>query len=274
RMVRTLMGEGVRLETQLAEDLPTVRADSGGLEQVIMNLAVNARDAIPGNGRLTIATGVDGDRVLMRVSDNGVGMDSIALQRLFEPFFTTKATGKGTGLGLSTVFGIVKQSGGDIEVDSRLGYGTTFRIYLPIALGEGSSRPPLPAPTPLTGGHETVVVVEDEVALRDALVRLLTDLGYAVISAATGASTLEACVAHGGSVHLLVTDVVLPSLSGPEVARRLRMDHPRLKVLFMSGYTDTTAHPSVPVGGLGFLQKPFTPRTLAVRVRELLDTAP
>jgi two-component system, cell cycle sensor histidine kinase and response regulator CckA len=198
-------------------------------------------------------------------------MDSNTLLHLFEPFFTTKSAGKGAGLGLATVFGIVKQSGGEIEVDSALGRGTTFRVFLPLAKDAVEGAVPRTTDERPVDGSETVVVVEHEAPLRHALVRALRERGYHVIAEPTGQSTLDACRTFGGEIHLLVTDVVLPALSGPEIARRLRERHPGLRVLFVSGYGNAAGYPEFPVGGRWFLEKPFTPWALAARVREALD---
>jgi PAS domain S-box-containing protein len=272
RMVRTLIGEDVTVETRLDRDLPKVKIDPGHLEQVIMNLAVNARDAMPIGGKLVISTQLSDGTVVLSVADNGSGMSAATRERIFEPFFTTKAEGKGTGLGLAMVFGIVTQSEGRIEVESEVARGTTFRIHLPPGaereedhLRRASSRPP-PA-----GGRETILLVEDDDALRAALIRKLRGGGYQVVAADCGARALVALERHAGEITLLVTDVVLPGMSGAELARTLRARTPDLRVLFMSGYTDTSAHRDVPVGGPDFLQKPFTLEAFASAVRAVLD---
>jgi two-component system, cell cycle sensor histidine kinase and response regulator CckA len=272
RMVRTLIGADVTVETRLAEDLPKVKLDPGHLEQVIMNLAINARDAMPTGGTLLLSTQLSDGEVVLSVADNGSGMTAATRERIFEPFFTTKPEGKGTGLGLATVFGIITQSEGRIEVESEMGRGTTFRIHLPPGderqegrLRKNSSRPP-PA-----GGRETVLLVEDDYALRAALVRKLRSGGYQVVAAESGVNALVEMEGHPGQFGLLVTDVVLPGMSGADLARAMRMRMPDLRVLFMSGYTDTSAHGGVPVGGPGFLQKPFTLEAFASAVRGVLD---
>jgi PAS domain S-box-containing protein len=273
RLVRTLIGANVVVETRLAGGLPKVTLDPGQLEQVLLNLAVNARDAMPNGGTLVFSTQLVQGAVVLSVADNGTGMCAATRERVFEPFFTTKPEGKGTGLGLATVFGIVAQSSGQIEVESELGIGTTFRIRLP----PGADRPEAPAPkipSPLApvGGDETIVLVEDDDALRRALARKLRAGGYQVVEAGNAARALEKFEQHVGTIRMLVTDVVLPGMSGAELARTLRARTPALHVLFMSGYTDTSAHGDVPVGGPGFLQKPFTPDAFASAVRSMLDS--
>jgi PAS domain S-box-containing protein len=273
KMLRTLVGEDIDVRADLVAPLPSIKIDPGHLEQVLMNLAVNARDAMPTGGTLLIATSSESGRVKLTVSDEGMGMDQATRERVFEPFFTTKAPGKGTGLGLSTVFGIVKQSGGDIDVESESGRGTTFRIAWPRASKE-RDKPRFSAWPPRVGGvgSGTIVLVEDDDALRAALARKLRAIGYQVFDCAVGAAAISACEAHAGPVHLLVTDVVLPGMTGPEIARRLGDRYPALRVLYMSGYTDTTAYKDVPVGEATFLQKPFTPDALAAKVRAVFES--
>ncbi|MBL8613576.1 MAG: response regulator [Myxococcales bacterium] len=268
RMLRALIGEDVDVVVRLAPDLPSVKIDVGQVEQVIMNLAINARDAMPRGGTVLVATERRGESVRLVVADTGSGMDWATRQRIFEPFFTTKEPGKGTGLGLSTVFGIVRQSGGQIAVESEPGRGATFTIDWPVAGEAPAVAAADPAPT--AGGHETILVVEDDDALRHAVKRTLEAHGYRVIPARSGREALLAAAA-GERIHLLLTDVVLPELSGPEVAREVGVVAPDVCVLYMSGYTDTSAHDEVPVGGLRFLQKPFAPEALLDRVRTVLD---
>jgi hypothetical protein len=291
KLIRRLIGEDIALTTHLAPGLLPVTADPGQLEQVILNLAVNARDAMPQGGGLTITTSnvvmtaaaaasqpglQPGRYALLTVTDTGCGMDEETRARIFEPFFTTKEPGRGTGLGLATVYGIVVQSGGHIDVQSATGRGTTFRILWPQAEGPAAApeKPAAPAEAAVRGGSETVLLVEDEDAVRGLAARVLADFGYRVLQACDGAEALRLAQQDGQSLHLMVTDVVMPGISGLELARRLGPERPAMKVLFISGYTDDAI---VRKGVLGpdaaFLQKPFTPEVLARRVRELLDPA-
>ncbi len=284
RMLRRLIGEDVRLASSPAPASLRVEADAGQLEQVIVNLAVNARDAMPAGGTLALATGQrevgaaelrnpdarEGSWAYLSVADTGTGMSDEVRTRLFEPFFTTKELGKGTGLGLSTVYGIIHQSGGWVEVESAEGEGSTFTVYLPLA-----SQPMVPsrqtAPSRADGGDEAVLVVEDEDPVRMLVAQVLEARGYRVVEAATGSEALD-LVARGVSIDLLVSDVVMPDLGGPELRRRLLVRHPGLPTLFISGYTE--GDPVVTRGGDGpvaFLQKPFTSEALAREVRGLLD---
>jgi two-component system, cell cycle sensor histidine kinase and response regulator CckA len=285
KMLCRLIGEDVTLTVSPAPDLGTVRVDVGQLEQVIMNLAVNARDAMPNGGTVSIETSnvevgdeyaaihrpvEPGRYVVLTVTDTGAGMDSETKRRLFEPFFTTKGVGKGTGLGLSTCYGIVKQSGGHIWVYSELGKGTVFKIYLPRV--DGTVEPPNPRPLKTRlEGSETVLLVEDDEGVRSALTRILEGHGYRVLVAADGATAKAIAAAHAGAIDLLVTDVVMPQASGPEVSEFLRQRGPS-KVLFMSGYTEHAAlHDGVLQQGHAFLQKPFSPHALITKLREILD---
>jgi two-component system cell cycle sensor histidine kinase/response regulator CckA len=287
KMLRRLIGEDVELVTSLEERLSSVRADTGQIEQVLLNLAVNSRDAMPKGGKLTIETSeVDLDEsysafhfdvpagryVLLAVSDTGTGMDAATLSHVFEPFFTTKEAGKGTGLGLSTVYGVVKQSGGHVTVYSEPGVGTTFKIYLPRVEGVPEKDRASSVNAALVGGTETVLVVEDEDAVRRLTCRSLEAQGYVVLPAASARQALFLCGKHAGEIHLLITDVVMPGVSGRELARSAAVLRPRMKVLFMSGYTDDAiVQHGVLAAGAFFLQKPFTPRSLAQKVREVLD---
>ncbi len=289
KMLRRLIGEHIDVVLHLEPALGRVRADPGQLEQVILNLAVNARDAMPQGGYLTISTAnVDLDETFVRqnpgaqpgsfvrlsVSDTGVGMDSGTQAHLFEPFFTTKGVGRGTGLGLATVYGIVKQSGGYIAVESTPGRGTTFTIYLPQVEGpEAPLDADAGAPASLVAqGWETVLLVEDEAQVRDLGREILEMHGYTVLEAPHGAQALQLSQQHVGPIHLMVTDVVMPHMSGRDLAERLMPLRPKMRVLYVSGYTDDAiVHQGMLQPGTPFLQKPFTPEALAQRVRELLD---
>jgi two-component system cell cycle sensor histidine kinase/response regulator CckA len=287
KLLKRLIGEDVELAAVLAPDLGTIKADLGQLEQVIMNLAVNARDAMPLGGKLTIETGnveldgaytqehpvvTAGPYVLLSVSDSGIGMDEATQSRIFEPFFTTKEKGKGTGLGLSTVYGIVKQSGGFVWVYSELGHGTTFKIYLPRVDERADAEAGAEAGPSSMHGAETVLVAEDAAAVRAVVRQVLKRHGYVVLTAADGQSALELALEQEGPIHLLVTDVIMPEMSGPQLADRLRERRPELKVLFVSGYTDDAiVRHGILEPGIAFLQKPFTPEALARKVREVLD---
>jgi PAS domain S-box-containing protein len=288
-MLARLIGDDVELRTVLAPALGPVRADPAQLEQVIMNLAVNARDAMPRGGKLTIETAnIDGDEapftehllvqperlVLLAVSDTGTGMDPATQARIFEPFFTTKEKGKGTGLGLSMVYGIVKQSGGYIWAQSEPGQGTTFKIYLPrIEAAVDVAAPSAALPPPLKGS-ETVLVVEDQGEVRRLTRKVLESRGYTVLVAPEGREALRLAEQHAGPIHLLVADVVMPGMSGREVGLLLAPTRPEMKVLYVSGYADESiVQHGVLEPGLAFLQKPFSADALARKVRELLDDA-
>jgi len=286
-MLQRLIGEDIDLVTVLHPELGRVKADPGQIEQVIMNLVVNARDAMPQGGKLTIETanvvldedyvrrhvGVEaGSYVMLAVSDTGVGMDEDVQSHLFEPFFTTKETGKGTGLGLATTYGIIKQSNGHIWVYSEPGQGTTFKIYLPRV--EESIEPvtPVLALTESLRGTEIILLVEDEDAVREPARRVLVQNGYTVLEARHGEEALRVCEQHEGTIHLMVTDVVMPEMSGRELAERLALLQPEMKVLYISGYThNAIASHGVLEPGIAFLQKPFTPDALVCKVREVLD---
>jgi PAS domain S-box-containing protein len=275
RMLSRVIGEDIELQTVLRPDLAPVRADPGQLEQVLMNLVVNARDAMPSGGKLTIetanATLDDRPFVLLVVSDTGVGMDAEVRSHLFEPFFTTKERGKGTGLGLSTVYGIVKQHGGDIWVSSESGRGTTFKIYLPQAAAVAAASAAHPEPALLERGSETVLLVEDEEAVRRLVRDILELQGYRVLEADSGMRALEIAHDYGPEIDLLLTDVVMPGMSGRDLAEALALLRPEIKVLFLSGYTDQVVLEHGVVDAADFLQKPFSPETLARKVRSVLD---
>jgi len=292
KMLRRLIGEDVLLVIRHDPELSRVKADPGQLEQVLMNLVVNARDAMPSGGTLLVETrdtelagapSLDdnvtmpaGRYVRLSVSDTGVGMDAETKRHLFEPFFTTKDIGKGTGLGLAVVYGIVKQSGGWVFATSEPGRGTTFDVYLPRALEE-ATRTTRAASGSLVavGSDETVLLAEDEATVRTLTRSVLASAGFTVLEAKDGASALAAAAAHAGAIHLLVTDVIMPGMSGHELARRLAESRPEMKVLFVSGYTDEALAPrGVVAPRTELLQKPFTPRELVKRVRAVLAGAP
>jgi two-component system cell cycle sensor histidine kinase/response regulator CckA len=288
-MLERLIGEDITLTTALQPELWSVTADPGQIEQVIMNLTLNARDAMPGGGRLTIETrnvqldatyakthpeAPAGACVLLAVGDTGSGMDELTRARVFEPFFTTKEPGKGTGLGLATVYGIIKQSGGDILVYSEAGQGTIFKIYLPAS--QMRAKSPVAAKTwPVSrGGHETILLVEDEEMVRDLVRTVLQSAGYTILEAGNGGEALSLAGQHQGTIDLLVTDLVMPEMSGRELAERLKALRPGIKVLFMSGYTDdVVVRHGLLAADVEFLPKPFSPGALASKVRKVLDQA-
>ncbi|HPV77404.1 MAG TPA: PAS domain S-box protein [Gemmatimonadaceae bacterium] len=286
RMLRRLIGEHVQLETALEPQLWPVRVDPAQMEQVLLNLAVNARDAMPNGGTLTLETAnvvldagyvashadvQPGEYVMLAVSDNGEGIDPALLPMIFEPFFTTKPSGVGTGLGLATCYGIIRQAGGHIWAYSEPGNGATFKLYLPRALGAlsdvASGGPGKPV-----RGNETVLLVEDDVSVRAIAVRALRAQGFVVLEAGDGIEALEVARQHSGEIHILVTDVVMPRLGGKELAERLVAERPQIKVLFASGYTrNAIVHQGVLEQGTQFLQKPYVPASLTKKVREVLD---
>jgi CheY-like chemotaxis protein len=287
KMLARLIGEDIQMRVKLDSQLGQVRADPSQIQQVIMNLAVNARDAMPAGGMLTIETanveldqaysarnvGVEpGPYVMLAITDSGAGMNQKMQQHIFEPFYTTKETGKGTGLGLSTVHGIIKQSGGHVSVDSQLGHGSTFKIYLPRIDALADKIDLSPRPKDLHQGNATILIVEDEDIVRAIAVSTLELSGYEILDAASGEEALLICKQHHGPIHLLLTDVVMPRMSGKEVAERLSKLRPDMKVLFMSGYTtDAVVHHGILDVGTAFIEKPFTPEELAQKVREVLD---
>jgi PAS domain S-box-containing protein len=294
KMLTRLIGEDIDLVMIPGEELWPVKADPGQIEQVILNLAVNARDAMPHGGKLTIETAnvtldenyarlhaplKPGDYVMLAISDTGVGMDQETQSHIFEPFFTTKGP-KGTGLGLSTVYGIVKQSGGYVWVYSEAGKGTSFKVYLPQATVMGEIAAESAATTtatsaPAAQAGETILVVEDEVNLRRLTRQFLENQGYTVLEAADGAVATQICVAHEGIIHLLLTDVIMPGMNGRELAKRVSEIRPNIKVLYMSGYTENAiGHNGTLDAGVTLLQKPFTLHALKAKVREVLDQKP
>jgi two-component system, cell cycle sensor histidine kinase and response regulator CckA len=288
KLLRRSLGEAHSLELRLSAEVAPLRADRGQLEQVLINLVINARDALSGHGRVTIETGtavwdaeytqrhegVDiplGRYVMLAVSDTGCGMEPDVQARIFEPFYTTKPVGQGTGLGLSTVYGIVKQSGGYVWVYSEVGLGSVFKVYLPAAEAGVTVATPEPPKTPVQGS-ETILVVEDEDMVRNLACRGLQEHGYTVVEAQNGTQALEYIKRHPGSVHLVVSDVVMPEMGGRELARLLVELEPDLLVLYMSGYTgEDVLHRGLLEPGAPFQQKPFTPLGLAAKVRSMLD---
>jgi PAS domain S-box-containing protein len=288
KMLQRLIGEDIELETSSKADLWLVKADRSQIEQVVMNLAVNARDAMPKGGRLMIETAnvefdasvshspavvAPGKYVMLAVTDNGCGMDAKTQAHIFEPFFTTKEKGKGTGLGLATVYGVVKQSGGYVWVYSEPGHGTTFKVYLPRIEDEVASagRERGSQANALPRGSEVVLLVEDEAGVRELAREYLEMSGYTVFVAPDGHTALEMAAKHDGTIHLLMTDMVMPGIGGRELAERVQAARPDIKVLYMSGYTDSAVvHQGVLGTDAPLLQKPFTLATLTVKLREIL----
>ena len=281
-MLERVIGENIEVSTMLAEDLASISADQGQIEQIIMNLVVNARDAMPEGGKLLLETSdvtlawrpdtTAGDYVLLAVTDTGEGMDATTAERIFEPFYTTKARDAGTGLGLSTVYGIVKQSGGHIEVESAPGKGTSFRLYFPQVAEEAEAFSPKPPDERSLTGSETVLLVEDQEAFRELGKVMLEMYGYTVLLAADGAAGLELAQNHPQPIQLLMTDIMMPKMGGIELAERLSALRPELKVLYTSGYNDSGAN-AQSVAGARYLQKPFLMEDLARTLRELIDPA-
>lgn len=288
RLLQRVIGEDIALTTQLDPNLGLICSDPSHLEQVIMNLVVNSRDAMPKGGNLTLETvnvhldptmischpeAKAGDYILLAVRDTGVGMDKQIQSRIFEPFFTTKEPGKGTGLGLSTVYGIVKQSDGWVDVQSEPGCGAQFRIYLPRVYEAASPAQPQPPQVYEFSGSETVLLIEDDVAVRELVHRMLQLNGYTVLAASDAKQALAICQEYPGPIALMLTDVVMPQINGPELAQQVRLVRPAIKILYMSGYGDGRLAPTLgPDGRAPLVEKPFTPDVLMRRLRELLDS--
>jgi nitrogen-specific signal transduction histidine kinase/CheY-like chemotaxis protein len=291
KLLRRLMDEGIEMLTLPGKSIGTIKADPGQMEQVIMNLVVNARDAMPNGGRLTVETAnVDldaayasdhatvkpGSYVMLGVSDTGMGMSPETVAHIFEPFYTTKESGRGTGLGLSTVYGIVKQSGGYIWVYSEPGRGSSFKVYLPRV---EQAPEALLAVKPARGrekGTETILLVEDQPQVRELARMALSEKGYTVLVASSPEDAETACARHGAEIHLLLTDLIMPGSTGRELAKRLTARHPKMRVLYISGYTygittQTGMQSGLLEDGVAFLQKPFTSSALSEKVREVLD---
>jgi CheY-like chemotaxis protein len=287
QMLRRLVGEDIELKTFAAPALWKIKVDPGQIEQVIMNLVVNARDAMPDGGSLMIETGcieldeeyalthlgvVPGPHVMLAITDTGVGMSKAIQKRVFEPFFTTKETGKGTGLGLSMVFGIVNQSGGHIWLYSEPGNGTCVKIYLPRTSENATIRPMERRSIAPARHHETIQLCEDEDQVRTLARKILERRGYRVLEAARPLDAIAMVEAYGQPIDLLITDMVMPQMGGRELARRLTETRPEMKVLYMSGYTDNGAvNNGILDAGLAFIQKPIRPETFALKVRQILD---
>jgi len=289
KMLKRLIGEDIELQLNLDSKLGAVRVDPSQVDQIIMNLAVNARDAMPRGGKIDIETAnvelddeycrlhmsvQPGPYVMLAVSDTGIGMDKETQSRIFEPFFSTKEEGKGTGLGLSTVYGIVKQSKGNIWVYTEPGQGTTFKIYLPRIEEATEARKQEEASEKTFRGTETILLVEDEEMVRDLAHQALLEMGYTVLAASNGVEALQICERHKGPIHLILTDVVMPIMSGRELAEASNRWYPGLKVIYMSGYTDRSViRNGMLEPGVSFVQKPFTPLSLTKKVREVLDAS-
>jgi two-component system, cell cycle sensor histidine kinase and response regulator CckA len=287
-MLRRMIGEDIEIVTRTQPDLGLINADPGQIQQIVMNLAVNARDAMPHGGKLTIETAnvdydadyakdhpsvSEGAYVMMAITDNGIGMDANAKEHLFEPFFTTKGKGRGTGLGLSTIYGIVRQSNGFIWVYSEPGKGTTFKIYFPRVNVETEDANTRKDSAPVLRGSETVLVVEDEQSVRALTCRVLRDRGYTILEAADGMQALEIAGSDAGNIDMVVTDVVMPGMTGKDLVVKLQSMRPDIKVLYTSGYTDNAiVHHGILNPDVAFLQKPFTAKNLAQKVREVIDS--
>jgi CheY-like chemotaxis protein len=286
RMLRRLIGDHVELETTLDRGIWPVLADPGQLEQVLVNLTVNARDAMPDGGCISIQTAnvvisapaaTDGSvppgyYVMVAVSDNGIGMDDSILAHMFEPFFTTKKAGQGTGLGLATCYGIVKQAGGHIRATSTVGHGSTFRIYLPRSEARLDDTTGATQPRQSGNGNETILLVEDEYQVRRLIERALRQQGYSLITATNGAEAVQIALQYAGEIHLLLTDVVMPELGGRESAMAIRATRPDIRVIYMSGYSEELVRLQGELTeSAAFIAKPFAPDELRKVVREVLD---
>jgi two-component system, cell cycle sensor histidine kinase and response regulator CckA len=287
KMLRSLISERIDLVWLPGSNIGHVKIDPNQIHQILANLCLNARDSIKGNGIITIkantfvcdeaycaehADVIPGEYVLLTVNDNGCGMDKETLGKIFEPFFTTKEVGKGTGLGLSTVYGIVKQNRGFINVCSEPGQGTTFSVYLPQHIDDNDSPPHETEEKVLPRGHETILLAEDESMILDVVTEIFEGQGYTVLVAATPDEAIRLARAHAGEIHLLVTDMIMPKMNGLELAGKVLAVHPKLKCLFMSGYTaDVVSQDGIVENGTHFIQKPFSRDELCVKVREVLD---
>jgi len=285
KMLARVIGENISLDLHLGNDIGRVMADRSQLEQVLLNLGVNGRDAMLNGGRLMIETSVvdldndfvdqhaesqAGEHVLLAVSDTGTGMPEDVRQKIFEPFFTTKEVGKGTGLGLSTVYGIVKQHGGQIYVYSELGKGTTFKIFLPASQSKALEQEKEQAEA-IPAGKETVLLAEDDATIRRMIQLTMESEGYTILAATNGQEAIEISSSYEGDIHLLLTDVIMPKLNGQELANTVQQSRPEMEVIFMSGYTDDAiSHHGVLEPGVHFIQKPITPSILAKKLREVL----
>ncbi|MCK5193602.1 MAG: response regulator, partial [Desulfobulbaceae bacterium] len=289
KMLGRLLGEDIEIEINHGKDLWPIKADRSQLEQVVLNLAVNARDAMPSGGMLTIETAnvsldeaymkthyniTPGDYVMLAVSDNGQGMDEETRENIFDPFFTTKEKGKGTGLGLATIYGITKQNNGEIEVYSELGQGTTFKIYLPRADEPIEKIKDVLSVEDISDnrGTETIMLVEDDETVRKMCVYILKDCGYTVLEAENGEDALQVYSRFQGKVDLLLTDVVMPKMNGPDLSEKMQELCPEIKVLFMSGYTgNAIVKHGILADSVNFIHKPVTPKSLSLAVRKILD---
>ncbi len=285
KMLARVLGEDIGLKVHLRDGLPPVRVDPGQIEQVVLNMALNARDAMPRGGTLALETSSvsfpaglgdvpPGNYLMLVVGDTGCGMTAQTLQRIFEPFFTTKEQGKGTGLGLATVYGIIRQSNGYVRVDSEYGAGTTFYIYLPLAADHEHEQASLHDASAAYRGQETILLVEDDQRVRSLARLVLQGAGYSLLEAGHGVEAERLCRQHGGPIHLLVTDVVMPHANGRQVADQVRSLHPETKVLYVSGYMDdSVVRHGILHDAVNFLPKPYTPNVLTRKVREVLDSA-
>lgn len=287
KLLRRTLREDIGIQIHFGESIPQVEGDLGQIEQVIMNLVVNAQDAMPEGGILTIETAqVDldenyakqkngvtaGSYVMLAISDNGIGMDEDTFNQLFEPFFTTKEQGKGTGLGMSTAYGIIKQHGGNIWAYSEPGQGTTIKIYLPVTTKPGEVIPRADHRKPVSKGMETVLLAEDDQQVRNLTKAILERYGYKVLVAGSGQEALSIVINHEGPIQLLITDVIMPDMNGKELYQKISKDYPEIKVLYMSGYTDNViAHHGGIDPGVNFIEKPFNVKTLAAKVRQVLE---